>query len=77
VFRCYNATGERVVGRVRTDTPLAAAERVRADEREPETLELEEGGTVVGFAADPYAIVTLRLTVAPRSARDDSDVVPD
>lgn len=70
-FRCYNATGETVDGRLRMAEPVAAAARSRADEREPEPLVLEEGGTALGFTAGPHAIVTLLLT-----ARDDSGGVP-
>jgi mannosylglycerate hydrolase len=73
VFRCYNASGEAVEGRLRVGAPLASAARSRADEREPEALELEEGGTAVRFTAGPHAIVTLLLTP---SARDDRRDVP-
>ena len=63
-FRCYNATGLPVGGRLLTGARIAAAERTRADEREAEPLALEEGGTVVRFVAGPYGIVTLLLTPA-------------
>jgi mannosylglycerate hydrolase len=62
VFRCYNATGEPVEGRLLTDSPLASVERTRADEREGRRLPLEDGGTEVRFMAGPHEIVTLVLT---------------
>ena len=68
VFRCYNATGQAVEGRLLTDSPLEAVERTRADEREGERLALEVGGTAVRFTAGPHEIVT--LIVIPSEARD-------
>jgi hypothetical protein len=62
VFRCYNATGNRVEGRLLTDSPLQSVERTRADEREGRPLVLEDGGTEVRFVAGPHEIVTLVLT---------------
>ena len=62
VFRCYNATGESVEGRVLLGSRLAGAERTRADEREGVALELEDGGRAVRFTAGPHGIVTLLLT---------------
>jgi alpha-mannosidase len=59
VLRCYNATGDAVVGELESGAPLAAA-RVRADEREPEPLETRGGS--VRFTAGPHEIVTLLLT---------------
>ncbi|HEU4473902.1 MAG TPA: glycosyl hydrolase-related protein, partial [Gemmatimonadales bacterium] len=59
VLRCYNATGGEVVGTLKPGAPLAAAARVRADEREPEPL--ETGGGSVRFTAGPHEIVTLLL----------------
>jgi len=64
VFRCYNATGSEVAGRVELGTPVAAVARVRADEREPQPLPLGENGSSVRFAAGPHKIVTLLLTPA-------------
>ena len=60
VLRCYNASGGEVVGELRPGAPLAAAVRVRADEREPDPLETR-GGTI-RFTAGPHEIVTLLLT---------------
>jgi mannosylglycerate hydrolase len=62
VFRCYNATGESVEGRLLTDSPLESVERTRADEREGRPLVLEDNGTAVSFVAGPHEIVTLMLT---------------
>jgi hypothetical protein len=61
-FRCYNATGEQVEGRLLTDSPLASVERTRADEREGRRVAVEDGGTEVRFTAGPHEIVTLVLT---------------
>ena len=66
VFRCYNATGSVVQGRLRTGCPLAAVERARADEREGEPLALDAGGTSVRFSAPPHAMVTLMLAYESR-----------
>jgi hypothetical protein len=62
VFRCYNATGEPVEGRLLTDSPLESVERTRADERAGRRLVLEDNGTAVRFVAGPHEIVTLLLT---------------
>jgi alpha-mannosidase len=62
VFRCYNATGDPVEGRLLTDSPLESVERTRADEREGRPLVLEDGGAAVRFLAGPHEIVTLLLT---------------
>jgi mannosylglycerate hydrolase len=62
VFRCYNATGGRVEGRLLTASPFESAERTRADEREGRPVVLEDNGTVVRFVAGPHEIVTLVLT---------------
>jgi alpha-mannosidase len=62
VFRCYNATGDPVEGRLLTDSPFESVERTRADEREGRPLVLEDNGTVVRFVAGPHEIVTLLLT---------------
>jgi len=64
VLRCYNATGSEVAGRVALGTPVAAAARVRADEREPAPLALDAKRAAVRFSAGPHEIVTLRLTTA-------------
>jgi len=61
VFRCYNATGEPVEGRLLTDSPLESVERTRADERAGRPLVLEDNGTAVRFVAGPHEIVTLLL----------------
>jgi alpha-mannosidase len=61
VLRCYNATGREVPGRIELGDPIAAAARVRADEREPQPLETRRGS--VRFTAGPHEIVTLLLTM--------------
>jgi alpha-mannosidase len=62
VFRCHNATGSEVGGRVVFATPVAAVARAHADEREPQPLPLDAEGTSVEFDAGPHEIVTLLLT---------------
>jgi alpha-mannosidase len=62
VFRCYNATASEVAGRVELGMPVAAAARVRADEREPQPLPLGAKRTSIRFVAGPHEIVTLLLT---------------
>ena len=64
VLRCYNATDAEVAGRVELGTPVAAAARVRADEREPQPLPLGAERTSVRFDSGPHEIVTLLLTPA-------------
>ena len=62
VVRCYNATGSSVAGRLELGSPIAAAARVRADEREP--VPLDRSGTSLRFSAGPHQIVTLHLTLS-------------
>jgi alpha-mannosidase len=62
VLRCYNATGSGVAGRVELGTPVAAAARVRGDEREPQPVPLGAERTSIRFDAGPHEIVTLLLT---------------
>ena len=64
VFRCYNATGSAVTGRLRSGMPIVSAARVRADEREPRPLRLDSRGSSVAFTAGPHEIVSLLLTPA-------------
>jgi alpha-mannosidase len=64
VFRCYNASGSEVAGRLEFGIPVAAVARARADEREPEPLPIGENGSSVRFVAGPHEIVTLVLTPA-------------
>jgi alpha-mannosidase len=61
ILRCYNATADPVHGRWHLPFIASTALRVRADEREPEPVPLEDGGRTVGFTAGPRAIVTLYL----------------
>ena len=64
VFRCYNATGTQVEGRLVGKSVLDSVERTLADEREGERLALDHGGRVVRFSAGAHEIVTLLLTPA-------------
>jgi alpha-mannosidase len=68
VFRCYNASGSRVEGRLVAGAALGSIERTLADEREGRRLALEAEGTAVRFTAGPHEIVT--LAVIPSEARD-------
>ncbi|HEU4526262.1 MAG TPA: glycosyl hydrolase-related protein, partial [Gemmatimonadales bacterium] len=61
VFRCYNATGARVEGRLLAEEGLGAVARTLADEREVEWLALENDGTAVRFVAGPHEIVSLAV----------------
>jgi mannosylglycerate hydrolase len=65
VLRCYNATATAVEGRWRLPFAATSASRVRADERAPEPLPLDDGGRSVRFRAAPRAIVTVALATAP------------
>jgi alpha-mannosidase len=61
VLRCYNSSSSAVDGAWRLPFNAARAWRVRADEREPESLVLEDGGRTVRFRAGPHAIVSVLL----------------
>jgi hypothetical protein len=61
VLRCYNATSRPTEGMWRFETPVAAARRLRADERLRETLVPEDGGRIVRFSASPHEIVTIAV----------------
>jgi mannosylglycerate hydrolase len=74
VFRCYNATGEPLEGRLHLGAPILAAERARADERQVQPLALAAGGTEVRFTAGPHGIVTVLLTRASQERRQDSSL---
>lgn len=58
VLRCYHAGPRRVEGRWRFTRPRAQAWRVRADEREPVEVPLEQGGRALRFRAEPGEWVT-------------------
>ncbi len=58
VLRCYHAGLRRVEGRWRFARPRAQAWRVRADEREPVEVPLDEGGRSLRFRAEPGEWVT-------------------
>jgi mannosylglycerate hydrolase len=62
IFRCYNATGNAATGRLDLAAPLAAAARVRADERGATPLTLAANRASLRFTAKPHEIVTLLLT---------------
>jgi alpha-mannosidase len=74
ILRCYNTVAENVEGRWRLPFAAASAARVRADEREPQALALENGGRAVSFTAGPFGIVTvlLNLTGAAPAGRPAS-----
>jgi alpha-mannosidase len=65
VLRCYNATAEATAGCWRLPFTAATALEVRADEREPRPLALEDGGRTVRFGAGPRAVVTVAVQPAP------------
>jgi hypothetical protein len=75
VFRCYNATGARVEGRLIAEEGLGAVARTLADEREVEWLALEQGGRAVRFAAGPHEIVSLAV-VSSAVIPSTSSVIP-
>jgi 2-O-(6-phospho-alpha-D-mannosyl)-D-glycerate hydrolase len=68
LLRCYNATGRPAAGAWRFgEAPegggaIKTAHRVRADEREPAALVLEERGRTVRFTAAPGEMVTIWVT---------------
>jgi 2-O-(6-phospho-alpha-D-mannosyl)-D-glycerate hydrolase len=68
ILRCYNATGRPAAGAWRFGEALEGgsgiktAHRVRADEREPVALVLEERGRTVRFTAAPGELVTIWVT---------------
>ncbi|HYC33190.1 MAG TPA: hypothetical protein VEB59_12950 [Gemmatimonadales bacterium] len=73
VLRCCNTSAEVVEGAWRLPFAAGRAWRVRADEREPEALVLDDGGRTVRFRAGPRAIVSVLL----RSISLTADTVGD
>ena len=71
VLRCYNATAAPVRGCWRLPFAASSARRVRADERAPEPLPLEDGGRSVRFQAGPRALVTVALGSGRGAAERD------
>ncbi|HEX6104431.1 MAG TPA: glycosyl hydrolase-related protein, partial [Gemmatimonadales bacterium] len=65
VLRCYNTRAETVEGCWRLPFRATAGFRVRADEREPRTLRLEDGGRTVRLTAGPREIVSVLLRPEP------------
>jgi alpha-mannosidase len=65
VLRCYNARGTPTEGAWWITPPVASATRVRADEREPSHLAVEEEGRVVRFHAGPHEIVSVLVQRQP------------
>ena len=59
VIRCWNASAQETRGLLRFGSPCSRAERVRADEREPVPMPLEDDGLTLRFSAGPNAWVTL------------------
>ena len=62
VLRCYNASDRESSGLWRFEDGVKTAHRVRADEREPALLAVEDRGKTVRFAAGPREIVTILIT---------------
>jgi alpha-mannosidase len=71
VFRCFNARGTYTSGSCRASFPLAAASRVRADEREAVPMPIETDGRTVRFSAEGHEIVTLLLHALPPANGED------
>jgi alpha-mannosidase len=63
VLRCYNATDQPTGGAWHFATPVAAAHRARADERQLHEIRLGEGGRFVPFHAGPHEIVTVLVAL--------------
>ncbi len=59
ILRCYNARATATEGAWRIASPVDSAKRVRADEREPSQLSVEDGGRVIRFHAGPHEIVSV------------------
>jgi mannosylglycerate hydrolase len=59
ILRCYNARATPTEGAWRMTFAVDSAKRVRADEREPSHLTVEDGGRVVRFHAGPHEIVSV------------------
>ena len=74
ILRCWNGGNRTVQGRWRLPFAASAAARVRADEREPLPLPLDDDGRSVGFTAGPRAVVTLHIE--PQRSRPGSDPGP-
>jgi alpha-mannosidase len=66
VLRCYNARATHVEGAWRITPPVEIAKRVRADEREPSQLLVEEEGHLVRFHAGPHEIVSVMVQRSTR-----------
>jgi mannosylglycerate hydrolase len=64
VLRCYNATGEPTVGAWHFASPVAAAQRARADEQVLYEIRLGEASRSVPFHAAPHEIVTVMVVLA-------------
>lgn len=61
VVRCYNPGARAVEGTLRLGREVTGAARVRADEREPESLPLDPGGQSLRFRARAGEVVTIAL----------------
>jgi len=62
ILRCYNARPSPTEGAWRTAAPVESARRVRADEREPSQLSVEEEGHLIRFHAGPHEIVSVAIS---------------
>jgi alpha-mannosidase len=67
ILRCYNARATQVEGAWRITPPVESAKRVRADEREPSQLLLEEEGRLIRFHAGPNEIVSVMVQRSSRA----------
>ena len=63
VLRCFNATDQATAGAWHFSSPVYAAHRARADERQLHEIRLGEGGRFVPFHAAPHEIVTIMVAL--------------
>jgi alpha-mannosidase len=64
ILRCYNATSKPAAGTWHLSSPVAGAQRARADEQGLHDIRLGEGGRSIPFHAAPREIVTIMVTLA-------------
>jgi hypothetical protein len=63
VLRCYNASDQATGGAWHFGSPVAAAHRARADERQLHEIRLGDAGKFVPFHAAPREIVTIMVAL--------------
>jgi alpha-mannosidase len=63
-LRCFNATPKPAAGTWHLSSPVAGAQRARADEQGLHEIRLGEGGRSIPFHAAPREIVTIMVTLA-------------